>query len=29
MLRLPENAIRLFRLPIEIPAVGKLPFGRL
>jgi predicted TIM-barrel fold metal-dependent hydrolase len=24
-----ENAIRLFRLPIEVPAVGGLPFGRL
>jgi uncharacterized protein len=24
-----ENAIRLFRLPIEIPALGALPFGRL
>lgn len=24
-----ENAIRLFRLPIELPVVGRLPFGRL
>jgi predicted TIM-barrel fold metal-dependent hydrolase len=24
-----ENAIRLFRLPIEVPAVGAWPFGRL
>jgi predicted TIM-barrel fold metal-dependent hydrolase len=24
-----ENAIRLFRLPIAVPAVGGLPFGRL
>jgi uncharacterized protein len=24
-----ENAIRLFRLPIEPPAIGGLPFGRL
>jgi predicted TIM-barrel fold metal-dependent hydrolase len=24
-----ENAIRLFRLPIEVPTIGGLPFGRL
>jgi uncharacterized protein len=24
-----ENAIRLFKLPIEVPVVGALPFGRL
>jgi hypothetical protein len=24
-----ENAIRLFKLPIQVPVVGGLPFGRL
>ena len=24
-----ENAIRLFKLPIELPVIGGLPFGRL
>jgi hypothetical protein len=27
-LRIP-NAIRLFKLPIRLPALGGLPFGRL